>query len=389
MGNEGIGHRPYEEMRTRDLKRLLLRSLKEQGFRVDGSRLLPPADLSKDSLRQLHQTAVAHKVERSRSGLFKYQDELQQRIASGSDVVPEKIRPILVEVQGDSKEELLFRYATLHWSIPVSSGYGRRLRFLVIDEHNEKLIGVLGLGDPIFNLGMRDLWIGWTNEDRRERLHQVMDAFVLGAVPPYSSLLFGKLVALLAASNQVREAFHRKYAGRSSVIRGRPLSSQLVAITTTSAMGRSSIYNRLKFRDRTVFQSVGFTQGSGEFHFANGLYAALSDFADRHCDATAKHSLWGTGFRNRREIVKKSLPKLGLSSEWLYHGVEREIFMIPLAENTRQILRGEESQPVWHDQSADDLYEWFRERWLVRRVQWDQRYLGFDADSYRIWPISG
>ena len=376
-------------MRTRDLKRLLLRSLKEQGFRVDGSRLLPPADLSKDSLRQLHQTAVAHKVEKSKPGLYRYQDELQQQIASGSAVVPEKIRPILVEVQGDSKEELLFRYATLHWSIPVSSGYGRRLRFLVIDEHNEKLIGVLGLGDPIFNLGMRDLWIGWTKEDRRERLHQVMDAFVLGAVPPYSSLLFGKLVALLAASNQVREAFHRKYAGRSSVIRGRPLSSQLVAIITTSAMGRSSIYNRLKFRDRTVFQSVGFTQGSGEFHFANGLYAALSDFADRHCDATAKHDLWGTGFRNRREIVKKSLPKLGLSSEWLYHGVEREIFVIPLAENTRQILRGEDSQPVWHEQTADDLYEWFRERWLVRRVQWDQRYLEFDADSYRIWTNSG
>ena len=376
-------------MRTRDLKRLLLRSLKEQGFRVDGSRLLPPADLSKDSLRQLHQTAVAHKVERSKPGLFKYQDELQQQIASGTDVVPEKIRPILVEVHRDSKEELLFRYATLHWSIPVSSGYGRRLRFLVIDEHNKKLIGVVGLGDPIFNLGMRDIWIGWTKEDRRERLHQVMDAFVLGAVPPYSSLLFGKLVALLASSNQVREAFHRKYAGRSSVIRGRPLSSQLVAITTTSAMGRSSIYNRLKFHDRIVYQSVGFTQGSGEFHFANGLYSALSDFAGRHCDATAKHDLWGTGFRNRREIVKKSLPKLGLSSEWLYHGVEREIFVIPLAENTRQILRDEESQPVWHDQTADDLYEWFRERWLFRRVQWDQRYLEFDADSYRVWPNFG
>ena len=389
MSNEQTERRPDKVMRTRDLKRLLLRSLKEQGFRVDGSRLLPPADLSKDSLRQLHQTAVAYKVERSKPGLFKYQDELQQQIASGTEVAPERIRPTLVEVQADSKEELLFRYATLHWSIPVSSGYGRRLRFLVIDEHNEKLIGVLGLGDPIFNLGKRDCWIGWTKEDRRERLHQVMDAFVLGAVPPYSYLLCGKLVAMLAASNQVRDAFHRKYAGRSSVIRGRPLSSQLVSITTTSALGRSAIYNRLNFRGRKVFQSVGFTQGSGEFHFANGLYAALSEYAERNCDATGKHSLWGTGFRNRREIIKKCLPKLGLSSEWLYHGVKREIFVIPLAENTRQILRGDESQPVWHDQSTDALYEWFRERWLVRRVQWDQRYLEFDAESYRIWPNAG
>ena len=135
---------------------MVLRSLKEQGFRIDGNRLLPPTDLCKDSLRQLHQTAVAHKVERSKPGLFKYQDELQQLIASGADVVPDRIHPILIEVQPDSKEELLFRYATLHWSIPVSSGYGRRLRFVVIDEHNEKLIGVLGLGDPIFSLGKRD-----------------------------------------------------------------------------------------------------------------------------------------------------------------------------------------------------------------------------------------
>ena len=128
-------------------------------------------------------------------------------MASGTDVDPDKIRPVLIEVQPDSKEELLFRYATLHWSIPVSSGYGRRLRFIVVDEYNEKLIGVLGLGDPIFNLGKRDSWIGWSKDDRRERLHQIMDAFVLGAVPPYSYLLCGKLVAMLAASDQVRGRF--------------------------------------------------------------------------------------------------------------------------------------------------------------------------------------
>ena len=364
---------------------MVLRSLKEQGFRLQGSRLLPPADLSKEGLRLLHQTAVAHKLERSKPGLISHQEELLQFIASGADVVPEKIHPILVEVQPNSREELLFRYATLHWRIPVSSGYGRRLRFIVIDNHNNKLIGVIGLGDPIFNLGMRDSWIGWTKEDRQERLHQVMDAFVLGAVPPYSFLLCGKLVAMLAASNQVRGAFLSKYAGSFSVIRKRTLPSQLVSLTTASALGRSSIYNRLKFRGREIFHSVGFTQGSGEFHFANGLYAALHDYAVRQCEPTAKHDLWGTGFRNRREVVKKCLPKLGLSSEWLYHGVKREVFVIPLAENTRQVLCGEESEPAWYDQSVGELFEWFRDRWLLRRAKWDERYLAFDRDSYRIW----
>ena len=39
------------------------------------------------------------------------------------------------------------------------------------------------------------------------RLRNVMDAFVLGAVPPYRELLCGKLVAMLAASDEVRDAF--------------------------------------------------------------------------------------------------------------------------------------------------------------------------------------
>ncbi|MCY4623566.1 MAG: DUF4338 domain-containing protein [Chloroflexi bacterium] len=367
------------------MKRTILRSLKEQGFRVSGIHLLPPDDLNKEGYRRLHRTAVAHKLEASRPALIKYQDELQEMIASGREVVPERIHPTLVEVKPGSRDELLFRYVTLHWSIPVSSGYGRRLRFLVVDDFNGKLIGALGLGDPVFDLRYRDRWIGWTREDRRERLHQIMDAFVLGAVPPYSYILCGKLVAMLVGSNQVREAFHEKYSGRTSRIRKRPLASQLVAITTTSALGRSSIYNRLRFRGRNVFQSVGYTQGSGEFHFANGLYTALSDFAARHCDATAKHSLWGNGFRNRREIVKKSLPRLGLPSEWVYHGVQREIFIVPIAENAKQVLRGEETQPVWFDQSSDDLSQWCKERWIVPRAHWDQRYQEFDPDSYRLW----
>jgi hypothetical protein len=48
-----------------------------------------------------------------------------------------------------------------------------------------------------------------------------MDAFVLGAVPPYRFLLCGKLVAMLAASDTVSDAFKRKYNGTRSVIRGK------------------------------------------------------------------------------------------------------------------------------------------------------------------------
>ena len=367
------------------LRRLIVESLEHQGFQIRGDQMLPPPNLDKNKLRELHAEATNHRVERSKGGLVKYEPKLLERLARGPEIIPEKILPRLVQVQPDSEDELLFRYATLHWSIPISPGYGRRIRFLVIDEQNDKLIGVFGLGDPIFSLTGRDSWIGWNKADRVERLHHVMDAFVLGAVPPYSFLLCGKLVAMLAASNEVKEAVHCKYADRQSLIRERTLQGQLALITTTSALGRSSIYNRLKYGERLLYHSVGFTQGSGEFHFSNGLYSAISEFAVSNCEPTAKHNLWGTGFRSRRETVKKTLAKVGLSGEWLYHGIQREIFMVPLAENTEQFLRGVDSQPLWYDQSVENLSEWFRERWLLPRSRWDRRYKTWHPTAWKLW----
>ena len=76
--------------------------------------------------------------------------------------------------------------ASLTWSVPVSNGFGRRLRYLVWDESNGKLMGLIAIGDPVFNLAARDKLIGWTSKDRNSRLVNIMDAYVLGAIPPYN-----------------------------------------------------------------------------------------------------------------------------------------------------------------------------------------------------------
>ena len=369
-----------------DLRLQVIRSLRAQGFVVRNGTIRLPKGLSKDEIRTLHRTAVQHRIDRSKGGLFRKEPCLIKRIASGSDIVPSRILPRLVEVLPHSDEELLFRYASLHWSIPVSSGYGRRLRFIVVDDQNEKLMGLIGLGDPVYSLAPRDQWVGWTPTERRQRLRNVMDAFVLGAVPPYSFLLCGKLIAMLTASNTVRAAFENKYSGTRSVIKQRIHDGRLVLITTASALGRSSVYNRLRFANRLLFQSVGFTKGSGDFHFANGLYQTLASFANQHCTPTAKQERWGKGFRNRREVVKKCLPLLGLSSDWIYHGIEREVFVVPLASNCKEFLCGRAVEPMWYDQSEAEVFEYFRDRWMLPRCAWDKTFTNWSADEWQIWP---
>lgn len=367
------------------LRERVLQSLRKQGFQIRAGRLVPPDTSDKEKLRALHTEAVKHQIERSRESLARHESRLLTYIASGREVDPEKIRPRLVVVRPGSEDELLFRYVRLHWSIPVSAGYGRRLRFCVYDESNGKLMGVFGLGDPVFSLGPRDRWIGWDLAQRKARLQCVMDLFVLGAVPPYSQLLCGKLMALLATSAEVQNAFRDKYSGGRAYISRKPRDGRLAMLTTTSALGRSSLYNRLSFHGKPVFLSLGYTQGSGEFHFSNGVYSDLRALATAHCEASAKHSRWGSGFRNRRELVRKALPLLDLPSEFVYHGVQREIFVAPLARNTEAFLRGEQQrlQPI--KRTAEELFAWFRERWLLPRAARDSRYRDFEAESYRLW----
>lgn len=367
------------------LRRLICQSLRKQGYGLnkDGLKL---RDTAKEALRQAHSLAVQAEIARAEAQLRPCEDQLLSYIANGSEVEPCFIRPVLVQVEPETEYSLLFRYASLHWSIPVSNGYGRRLRFLILDESNGKLIGILGLADPVFSMRPRDEWVGWSFEQRKERLQHVMDAYVLGAVPPYSRLLMGKYVAMVATSQQVCEAFRRRYSGRTTVLRQRVQSGQLAMVTTISALGRSSLYNRLKFRNRPLMTSVGYTVGWGTFHFANGVYEKILAFARQHCEGTAKAEGWGGGkFRNRQEVVRKCLIKLGLPEAWMLHQVRREIFVAPLAANAREFLRGEANHLEYWNENLETYFEFFRERWLLPRAKRDDSYKNFRREEWRLW----
>jgi hypothetical protein len=360
-----------------------------QGYEVSRNSISIPKDANKNDLRRMNQLATDHKIAKAEPVFRKHEERLVNYIANGEEVFPEQVRPKLIYIGGgESEETLLFRYASLHWSIPVSSGYGRRLRFLVIDESNGKLIGLFGLGDPVYAIKARDKWIAWDLEIKREKLYHVLDAYVLGAVPPYSMLLGGKLVALLTLSNEVREHFNRKYANSETLIRKQRRQPWLVLITTTSALGKSSIYNRIRLNGYEFWSSVGFTQGSGEFHFSNSVYEQIKTYAELNYEPTAKDPSWGKGFRNRREVLKKCLTDIGLSTKLIYHGIQREIFVAPLASNAQQFLRGEIGQPDFFDWPANDLAKRFLERWLIPRAQRVPEYRSFRRETYRIWPAN-
>lgn len=367
------------------MRKDILRSLRRQGYVVRDGRVELPDDATKDDLRRLNRVACQKKLEVAFPRLGRYEDQLLRRLAAGSDVMPDKVAPKLIQVKRGTEDELLFRYICLHWSIPVSSGYGRRLRFLVVDESNGKLIGLFGLGDPVYSLRARDQWIGWDAKTKKQRLYHVMDAFVLGAVPPYNSLLCGKLVAMLTMAETVRKAFRNRYGGRETLISGEVRKPYLALITTTSALGRSSLYNRIRLEGRDYWHRIGTTDGWGEFHFSNGVYADIRAYADRWCEATAKREPWGDGFRNKREVIRKVLSRIGLSTDLGNHGIQREIYGAPLGYDALAFLRGAKERPRFFNVTEADIWDAFRNRWFLARAERCPEFRTFETESYRLW----
>jgi len=365
----------------RQLKEKIVSYLISQGYNIKKNMIVFPPAKNKESVRRFHEDKRHEKLKASIEFLNRKSEKLLNYFANGKEISPKNIRPRLEVVQSESLGSELFRMATLLWSVPVSSGFGRRIRFIVWDEYNEKLIGLIGLADPVFNLKVRDDWIGWNANDRRERLYHVMDIHVLGAVPPYSYLIGGKLVAALATTDEVRRVFQNKYKNKYSIISKKNKPAQLVLLTTISALGKSSIYNRLKVNGTSLYESIGFTNGWGHFHVSSQLFEEMRTFLESIKHPYAKENRFGDGPNWKMRLIRKAFMEIGLSPDLLMHGIRREVFIIPLAYNYKEFLKGKHKKPRYIHRSVQEVAEFCKERWIIPRAKRDDRYLEFKRED--------
>src|SRR5262245_3009135 len=364
-----------------NLKRKVRSHLRRLGFAKSPSGALRPPSLAKEGIRALHQEQRKAGLRSRRAFVLSALPKLIEHFADGSEVDPENIRPKLELVEAKTWQSDLFRLASLSWSVPVSAGFGRRLRYLVWDANNNKLIGIMALGDPVFNLKVRDETIEWDVDHRGKRLINVLDAYVLGAVPPYNMLLGGKLVACLMRTKEVRDDFARKYGGSRGIISGKKKRAQLVMITTTSALGKSSIYNRLKLGGQSYLHSIGYTQGWGHFHVLHSLFLELRDYLRKRKHHYVDGHRFGDGPNWRLRTIRAAFDALGFSPDLLRHGIGREVFVCQLAMNAAKVLRGERKKAIYRGlKTVDEVGALVRERWLVPR--------GIRRPQYKNWRRS-
>jgi hypothetical protein len=217
------------------------------------------------------------------------------------------------------------------------------------------------------------------------------DISVCGALPPYSSVLGGKLVAMLLMSPEIIAAYRTRYADAQSVIAsslaGRPIIRQphLVFLGTTSLYGlEPTQYTRVAVpceifggqRTETLrYALLGRTEGFGTLQFSPDTVRALSLLLAQSQGGQRVHSIFGEGVSPRLRKVRDGLDLLGLpSEELLTHGSPRLVYGVALARNFRDYLLGLDREPEYMVTAKDpavateQIALWWVQRWLMRRV---------------------
>jgi hypothetical protein len=300
----------------------------------------------------------------------KFNPKYEKYFAKKSEIDPKNIK-LELEVVNDNKSSEIFKSAISFWSVPISAGYGRRMRFILWDKAHNKVFGIFGLCDPIIGLKVRDEYIGWDKKQREDRLYNIMSAYVLGAVYPYNELFGSKMVALSVGSKEVCNIFEEKYKDKKTVIKKKNPIPKLVAVDTMAFFGKSLIYEGLK-----EWKLLGFTQGQTHIHL-DELWDECLNLAEKLKikgleKVKVKHGQnWrfkvGSAWKFR--IWKEVFSQLGISKKYLCTGLTKGYYFRPLIENWREFLKGETDDVIYMNKRFDEYFEIWKDKYLKRRLK--------------------
>lgn len=215
----------------------------------------------------------------------------------------------------------------------------------------------------------------------------MMDLIVCGAIPPYSELLGGKLVAMLMASPQVVLDYRLRYGQQSSEIASRLAgksvvrSADLVFLGTTSLYHvGSSQYERIKVPTSNgnvvSYRRMGYTEGYGSLLLSGDTTALLREVVVKSEGMRRVNNVFGEGISPRLRQIRDGLVGLGIPANVvLKHACPRIIYGVELASNAMEVLRGEETQPAYHfdlensEAETKRIVDFWLCRWLLSRAR--------------------
>lgn len=340
----------------------------EVNFKPNRISITPPEFYDKQTIKCSMAIKRQEAIDKKREWIANHIALARNNLADGNDAWKSEISPT-IEVCETQNQFDLFRILRYYWSSPYSEYVGRRIKLIIRDSAlpNKPVIGIAALGSSIIHIPERDKFIGWDVSTRTRNLIYTMDAYVLGALPPYNYLLGGKLVSYLIASNEVRKIYQDKYKDKITNISERS-ANDLACIFTTSLYGKSAQYNRLRFKEKTLYNYIGKTKGYGTLHLTDETFSAMLDLVKSKEKQVTNR--FGDGPIWRMRVIRTAADILGFDADFLLrHSFQRFIYAIPLASNYLSFLQGTEEKLDYYDNPLSSLVDYWKNRWLANRHQ--------------------
>lgn len=372
------------------VKILILRDLWKLGWHIDFNdnkiQVVPPSEYDKATIKHAMSIKRDEIIRKNQKWIENHLPKAQANLADGVAVLKSRISPIIEVCEKQSQHDL-FRILRYYWSSPYSEYVGRRMRLIIRDNAlpNKPVIGIAALGSPIIHIPERDEWIGWDKDTRTKNLIYTMDAYVIGALPPYNHLLGGKLISYILASRNIRQIYREKYKDKVTLIEGRT-ASKLAGLFTTSLYGKSSQYNRMKFRDELLYKPIGETKGYGTLHLSEETIHAMQEYLKS--ENVLVTNRFGDGPSWTMRVIRNAGDLLGFDSNvLLQHSFKRNIYFVPLAANFKEFLNGDTRQIKYNDYSLREMTDFWKERWYSNRKERPEIYekvISFKAKQFTI-----
>lgn len=212
---------------------------------------------------------------------------------------------------------------------------GRYLRFLLVDDVSEKILGFCSIASDVPTLGDRDDYIGWTQPDRME--HKMLKYSAIGSTiaptqPLGTNFLGGKLMAAMVTSKVVRDAWEKQDYGEA-------IPCKLVGMTTTSLFGRPSMYDALKW-----WHGLGLSEGKMSIQPTEKIYKTWNRWLkdnreDEYIKAmTQKEDVSGPVTGAKMKILSMIFRECGITKSRYDHGFERGVYYSCFYENSKEFL---------------------------------------------------
>lgn len=305
-----------------------------------------------------------------------YETKAKPKIWTPTDIYNEELtikeinelQPRMVLTTDELSERLWTTLRIYCSSAEYNQAPGRFLKFFLIDDVSDKVLGICSVASDVISISDRDKFIGWTSDDKL--IHKMLKYSAIGTTivptqPFGTNFLGGKLTAVMVTSKVVRNAWEQQNYGEA-------IACKLVGMTTTSLYGRPSMYDGLKW-----WKGVGLSKGKIPVKPFERAYKGWHDWLKQHRAKeydeamTQKKDVKGPVTGAKMRVLSMIFKECRVKQSNYCHGFERGVYYSCFYENTKEFLCRKITEdklvmkPLFKDDTKS-IFDWWKPKAIER-----------------------